>query len=94
MFVMENIKAFFHAATPWLMMGVVLAVFATRSAGREKRSTESEDSYSTEGMCPGMSFGACLGSLFDNTGIGIPLGMLTGLVIGSCIRKNQGGNTK
>ena len=94
MFVMENIKAFFHAATPWLMMGVVLAVFATRSASKEKSGTESEDSYSIEGMCIGMSLGACIGTLTDNIGPGLSLGMLTGLVIGSCIRKNTGGNTK
>lgn len=94
MFIMNNIRAFFSAALPWLTMGIVIAIFAARGASREKGNVKEEDNYSTEGMCLGMSFGVCLGTLFNSVGIGISLGMLVGLAIGSCLRKNQRGNTK
>lgn len=35
---MENIKAFFGAALPWLTMGIVIAIFAARSVASEKNS--------------------------------------------------------
>lgn len=41
-------------------------------------------------MCLGMCFGTALdGAIWNDTGIGISLGMLVGLVIGSMIHKNQ-----
>ena len=37
-------------------MGLLLAVFAARSAGRKKKEKEI-DNYGIEGMCLGMCFG-------------------------------------
>lgn len=56
---MEAIIDFLRAALPWIAIGLLLAVFAARSAGRKKKEKES-DNYGTEGMCMGM----CLGWLF------------------------------
>ena len=41
-------------------------------------------------MALGMCFGTAIGTSFvNNTGIGLTLGMLAGLVIGSCIEKKK-----
>ena len=84
---MEAIIDFIRAALPWVAMGLLLAVFAARSAGRKKKEKEI-DNYGTEGMCLGMCFGTAIGTaLGNNTGIGISLGMLLGLAVGSSIKK-------
>ena len=84
---MEAIIDFIRAALPWVAMGLLLAVFAARSAGRKKKEKEI-DNYGTEGMCLGMCFGTAIGTaLGNNTGIGISLGMLIGLAIGTGIKK-------
>ena len=84
---MEAIIDFIRAALPWVAMGLLLAVFAARSAGRKKKEKEI-DNYGTEGMCLGMCFGTAIGTaLGNNTGLGISLGMLIGLAIGSAIEK-------
>lgn len=41
-------------------------------------------------MCLGMCFGSAIGTSFENhTGLCMTLGMLSGLVIGSFIRKKE-----
>lgn len=66
-------------------MGLLLAIFLVRGASA-KKSKEKPADYGTEGMCLGMCLGTALGtSLFDNSG----LGMLIGLAIGSGIRKKS-----
>ena len=86
---MENVVDFLHAALPWIVIGLLLAVFFARSTGNKKKEKELDD-YGTEGMCLGMCFGTAIGTaLGNNTGIGISLGMLIGLVIGSSIKKEK-----
>lgn len=80
---MEAIFDFLRAALPWIAVGLLLAVFCARSAGKRKKS-EQTDNYSTEGMCFGTAIGSSLG---NNTGLGITLGMLIGLFVGSCMKK-------
>ena len=88
---MENVLDFLRAAMPWVAMGLLLAVFAARSA-KKKNEEDQTDNYGTEGMCLGMCFGTAIGtSLGNHTGIGISLGMLIGLVIGTCIQKENRG---
>ena len=87
---MEQILEFIRAAAPWVAMGLLVAIFAVRSAVKKKKGKKSEDNYGTEGMCLGMCFGTALGTaLGNNTGIGISLGMLAGLAIGMCIPKRK-----
>lgn len=62
-------------------MGLLLAIFLVRGASA-KKSKEKPADYGTEGMCLGTALGT---SLFDNSG----LGMLIGLAIGSGIRKKS-----
>ena len=86
---MDEFAQFLRAALPWIAMGLLIAVFAVRSAGKKKEKLKAED-YGTEGMCLGMCFGTAIGtSLGNNTGLGISLGMLIGLAIGSSIRKEE-----
>lgn len=87
---MEQILDFTRAAAPWVAMGLLLAIFAVRSAVSRKKGKKTEDNYGTEGMCLGMCFGTALGTAIgNNTGIGISLGMLVGLLIGMQIHKKQ-----
>lgn len=62
-------------------MGLLLVIFLVRGASA-KKSKEKPADYGTEGMCLGTALGT---SLFDNSG----LGMLIGLAIGSGIRKKS-----
>ena len=82
---MDEFAQFLRAALPWIAMGLLIAVFAVRSAGKKKETQKAED-YGTEGMCFGTAIGTSLG---NNTGLGISLGMLIGLAIGSSIRKEE-----
>lgn len=85
---MEPILEFIRAAAPWVLLGLLVAIFAVRSTVSKKKGKKSEGDYGIEGMCLGMSFGSALGiALGNNTGIGISLGMLAGLSIGMCIHK-------
>ena len=89
---MEAVLDFLRAALPWVAMGLLLAVFFARSAGKEKKK-ERPDNYGTTGMCLGMCFGTAIGTaLGHHTGLGISLGMLIGLVVGSSIKKEGQGN--
>lgn len=83
---METILAFIRAAAPWVIMGLLVAVFAARGAsGKEqKNQKQPEDNYGEEGMCLGAAIGTALGG---NTGLGISLGMLVGLALGLCTHK-------
>ena len=92
---MEPILDFIRAAAPWVAIGLLLAIFAVRSAVHRKKDQKSNGDYGTEGMCLGMCFGAALGStLGNNTGIGISLGMLAGLAVGMCIHKGKADTNK
>ena len=88
---MENFFAFAKAALPWVAVGLLLAVFCARGAGKKKSGKEEKtENYGTEGMCLGMCFGTAIGTaLGNNTGLGISLGMLIGLAVGSAIEKKE-----
>lgn len=78
---MDGAYDFFRAALPWIAIGLLLVIFLARGASA-KKSKEKPADYGTEGMCLGTA-------LFDNSGLGISLGMLIGLAIGSGIRKKS-----
>ena len=89
---MEAVFDFLRAALPWVAIGLLLAVFAAKSA-KKKKDEQPQDDYGTEGMCLGLCFGTAIGtSLGNNTGIGITLGMLIGLFLGSSFKKEGKNN--
>jgi hypothetical protein len=57
--VMENLFIFLSAATPWIAMGLLLAVFFARAA-RGKKEKEKKEDHASEGMALGMCFGVAL----------------------------------
>ena len=89
---METVFDFIRAALPWVAMGLLLAVYFARCAGKKKKEEQTGD-YGAEGMCLGMCFGTAIGTAFgNNIAIGLPLGMLFGLAIGSSIKKEEQNN--
>ena len=89
---MEKVFDFIRAALPWIIMGLLLAVYFARCAGKKKKEEQTGD-YGAEGMCLGMCFGTAIGTAFgNNITIGLPLGMLFGLAIGSSIKKEEQNN--
>ena len=89
---METVFDFIRAALPWIIMGLLLAVYFARCAGKKKKEEQTGD-YGAEGMCLGMCFGTAIGTAFgNNIAIGLPLGMLFGLAIGSSIKKEGQNN--
>lgn len=95
---MENVFDFIHAALPWVAVGLLLAVFAARSAKRKKagksKDAKPQEDYGTEGMCIGMCLGSAIGASGTvSIGIGMSLGMLIGLAIGTCIKKEDRGDS-
>ena len=89
---METVFDFIRAALPWIVMGLLLAVYFARCAGKKKKEEQTGD-YGAEGMCLGMCFGTAIGTAFgNNIAIGLPLSMLFGLAIGSSIKKEEQNN--
>ena len=89
---METVFDFIRAALPWIIMGLLLAVYFARCAGKKKKEEQTGD-YGAEGMCLGMCFGTAIGTAFgNNIAIGLPLGMLFGLAVGSSIKKEEQNN--
>ena len=86
---MNDLFDFLHAALPWIAIGLLLAVFFARHAGKKKKEGKNDD-YGTEGMCLGMCMGSALGaSGVVDIGLGMSLGMLIGLVIGAFFLKEE-----
>ena len=86
---MDRIFQFMSAASPWIAIGILLAIFFVRAANR-KQDTEKKEDCSSEGMALGMCFGVALGTALQiNTGFGLMAGMVLGLLIGSVIKKND-----
>ena len=50
---METVFDFIRAALPWIIMGLLLAVYFARCAGKKKKEEQTGD-YGAEGMCLGM----------------------------------------
>lgn len=86
---MEAVKDFISAALPWVVMGLLLAVYFAVSAKNNKKG-KADDNYAAEGMGLGMCLGLCVyTAIGQNVGIGLSIGMLFGLAIGSGIRKEK-----
>lgn len=60
---MDSILDFFRGASPWVAMGLLLAIFFVRSAVKKKKGKKQDGDYGTEGMCLGMLVGLVIGSM-------------------------------
>lgn len=73
------------------MMEEINESFFDGSTVKKKNGKKQDVNYGTEGMC----FGAALeAALCNNMGVGICIGMMTGLVIGSMIHKGQNSSVR
>ena len=79
------------AALPWIVLGLLLAVFFARAAHGKKKEAKKED-HGSEGMALGMCLGVALSTaLHINVGLGMMAGMVLGLLVGSGIEKKNDG---
>lgn len=80
-------KDFITAALPWVMMGLALAVLAASYAREKKEDQKKRNELQLGGMALGMLLGVALGTtgLLENHALGISLGGLWGLVIGTAV---------
>ena len=75
---------------PWVAMGLLLAVFFAREAGRKKAEEEKAD-YGSEGIALGLCLGVAMGTtLHVNVGLSMMAGMVLGLFAGSGTEKKRG----
>lgn len=79
------ILEFVHAALPWAILGVAVAVLCVRRGGQQKQEKSRQD-YSGEGMCLGVALVTALDGT-EHLGLGLSLGMLVGMAIGACVEK-------
>ena len=90
---MNNLLDFLSAALPWIVMGAVLAVFFVREAKRKKGKKDHQkkkDDYGSEGMALDMCFGVAIATaMHRDVGLGLSLGMLLGLTVGSSMKKED-----
>lgn len=77
--------AFMTAALPWICIGIAIALAAANYSAVRKANAEGKEygNYMTEGMCVDVCIGTALG------GTGLIYGMLAGIVIGTCLRKER-----
>ena len=66
-----------------------ITVLDKKNKNFEGENSKNEKNYLAEGIGLGLIFGAAFGSLFNNMGYWIPIGMLFGLIIGQAIKKEE-----
>lgn len=83
---MKIIKIIF----PIILLGISLIFLIKKLDKNEKeKNLENDGNYLAEGIGLGIVFGAAFGSLFDDMGYWISVGMLLGLTIGQAIEKKE-----
>lgn len=78
----DIIIEFIKHALPWIIDGLLLAVFFALNKKNERNKIN--------GMCLGMCFGTAIGvALNNNVGIGSTLGLVIGYFVGGRIKKED-----
>ena len=79
-------KDFILASLPFIIIGICVAIIVVNN-----RKNKNKESYISEGMCLGMSFGLLVGASFrsEHLGMFLSLGMLVGEAIGSSLKKDR-----
>lgn len=80
-------KEFITAALPWVMMGLALAVLTVRYAREKKEDQKKRNELQLGGIALGMLLGVAPGTtgLLESHALGISLGALCGLAIGTAV---------
>lgn len=76
---------------PIFLLGISL-IFLIKKLDKnykKEKNLENDGNYLAEGIGIGLIFGAAFGSLFDDMGYWISVGMLLGLTIGQAIEKKE-----
>lgn len=76
---------------PIFLLGISL-IFLIKKLDKNyknEKNLENDGNYLAEGIGIGLIFGAAFGSLFDDMGYWISVGMLLGLTIGQAIEKKE-----
>lgn len=76
---------------PIFLLGISL-IFLIKKLDKnykKEKNLENDGNYLAEGIGIGLIFGAAFGSLFNNMGYWISVGMLFGLIIGQAIKKEE-----
>ena len=76
---------------PIFLLGISL-IFLIKKLDKnykKEKNLENDGNYLAEGIGLGIVFGAAFGSLFDDMGYWISVGMLLGLTIGQAIEKKE-----
>lgn len=85
-------KDFITAAFPWVVLGIAIAVAcAVYARKKNTKQADSKDAEKENGLamgfthrvwCLGVAFGTLIGSVTDNQGLWMPLGLSIGMLFG------------
>ena len=86
---MNDVKEFIRAASPWVAMGLLVAILVIRGAASTKNAKDGTvENYGMDGMSLGMCFGLLISVMFgDYTCVGLSIGMLVGMAVGLSVHK-------
>ena len=89
MITMNDAREFIRATSPWVAMGLLVAIQVIRGAASTKNAkNETAENYGMDGMSLGMRFGL-LGSVMfgDYTCVELSIGMLVEMAVGLSVHK-------
>jgi len=86
---MSGFKEFIRAASPWVAMGLLVAILVIQGAASTKNAKDGTvENYGMDGMSLGMCFGLLISVMFgDYTCVGLSIGMLVGMAVGLSVHK-------
>ena len=89
MIAMSGFKEFIRAASPWVAMGLLVAILVIQGAASTKNAKDGTvENYGMDGMSLGMCFGLLISVMFgDYTCVGLSIGMLVGMAVGLSVHK-------
>ena len=86
---MNDVREFIRAASPWVAMGLLVAILMIRGTASTKNAKDgTAENYGMDGMSLGMCFGLLISVMFgDYTCVGLSIGMLVGMAVGLSVHK-------
>ena len=89
MITMNDAREFIRATSPWVAMGLLVAILMIRGTASTKNAkNETAENYGMDGMSLGMCFGLLSSVMFgDYTCVGLSIGMLMEMAVGLSVHK-------